>query len=87
MCDEYTARYGKVHTCQKTLLAAKDILPTADSQGRSGKHPTSFARAMPDEWKYDDTIDTFTAYKLYIASKPWVCDNYLRLPDRKPDWI
>ena len=31
-----------------------------------------FARAMPDEWKYDRKIDTFTAYKKYIASKPWV---------------
>jgi hypothetical protein len=48
---------------------------------------TPFARAMPEEWKYDDTIDTFTAYKRYIASKPWVKDNYLRMPQRKPDWI
>ena len=46
-----------------------------------------FARAMPDEFKYDDTIDTFTAYKRYIASKPWVKDNYRRIPERKPDWI
>ena len=44
-------------------------------------------RAMPDEWKYDKTIDTITAYKRYINSKPWVKDNYLRRPDRKPQWI
>jgi hypothetical protein len=87
MCDEYTARYGKVHTCFNTLLAAKDILPTGDPQGRSGKHTTPFARAMPEEYKLDTNIDTFTAYKMYIASKPWVKDNYLRLPHRKPDWI
>ena len=49
--------------------------------------PKSFTRAMPDEWKYDETIDTITAYKKYIASKPWVKDNYLRKPDRKPNWI
>jgi hypothetical protein len=42
---------------------------------------------MPEEWKYDTSIDTFTAYKMYIASKPWVADNYLRMPERKPDWI
>jgi len=24
---------------------------------------------------------------MYIASKPWVKDNYLRMPERKPDWI
>ena len=40
-----------------------------------------------DEFKYDDTVDIYTKYKMYIASKPWVKDNYLRMPDRKPDWI
>jgi hypothetical protein len=48
---------------------------------------TPFVRAMPDEWKCDDSIDTFTAYKRYIASKTWVKDNYLRMPQRKPEWI
>jgi hypothetical protein len=47
----------------------------------------NFSRAMPDEWKYDESIDTFTAYKLYIASKPWVKENYLRIPERKPEWV
>ena len=46
-----------------------------------------FTRAMPDEFKYDDTIDTFTAYKMYVSSKPWVSDNYLRKPERKPEWV
>jgi len=35
----------------------------------------------------DTTISIFDKYKMYIASKPWVKDNYLRIPDRKPDWI
>jgi len=42
---------------------------------------------MPDEYKLDTSIDTFTAYKMYIASKPWVASNYLRDESRKPDWI
>ena len=46
-----------------------------------------FVRAMPDEFKFDTSIDTFTAYKMYIASKPWVASNYLRDPSRKPDWV
>lgn len=87
LCDEYTARYGKEHSCKSTLLAAKKILPTGDPTGRSGKETTPFVRAMPDEYKLDDTIDTYTAYKMYIASKPWVKDNYLRLPERKPTWV
>ena len=47
----------------------------------------SFTRAMPDEYKHDTSIDTFTAYKNYIRSKPWAASNYLRDPSRKPDWI
>ena len=87
LCAEYTERYGKVHTCYNSLLAAKEILPTADVQGRSGKGPTPFVFAGPDEFKYDTTVDIYTRYKRYIASKPWVKDNYIRLPDRKPAWI
>ncbi len=37
--------------------------------------------------KTDRTIDTFTAYQKYINSKSWVKDNYLRKPERKPQWI
>jgi len=42
---------------------------------------------MPDEFKYDTSIDTITAYKRYIASKPWASSNYLRDPSRKPNWL
>jgi len=42
---------------------------------------------MPDEYKHDASIDTFTAYKMYISSKPWVASNYLRDPSRQPDWV
>jgi hypothetical protein len=82
LCDEYSVRYGKVHSCYNTLLQAYYLFP-------KGKitDVTPFARAMPDEYKFDESIDTFTAYKMYIASKPWVADNYLRMPSRKPDWI
>jgi len=82
LCDEYTLRYNKTRSCYNTLLQAYYLFP----KGKIDK-VTSFARAMPDEYKLDDSIDTFTAYKMYIASKPWVKDNYLRLPNRKPSWI
>jgi hypothetical protein len=68
-------------------MVANEILPTGDPTGRSGKGPKPFARAMPDEYKYDDSVSTFDAYKMYIASKPWVKNNYLRIPDRKPEWV
>jgi hypothetical protein len=82
LCDEYTLRYNKTHSCYNTLLQAYYLFP----KGKIDK-VTSFARAMPDEYKLDDSIDTFTAYKMYIASKPWVASNYLRMPERKPEWI
>ena len=82
LCQEYAARYEKTHTCFHTLLAAHEIFPNVNYSNH-----TPFVRAMPDEYKLDTSIDTFTAYRMYIASKPWVCDNYIRLPHRKPSWI
>tara|TARA_E500000318_G_scaffold54723_1_gene50976 strand:- start:9132 stop:9659 length:528 start_codon:yes stop_codon:yes gene_type:complete len=87
LCSEYAARYGKVHTCFLTLNAAKEILPTGDPTGRSGKGPTDFVFAGPEEFKYNSELDIYTKYRMYIASKPWAKDNYVRLPHRKPDWI
>ena len=85
---EYHQRYGKIHTCAKTLFEAKKIFQRkTDLAIVCHSQAENFSRAMPDEFKYDDSIDTFTAYKMYIASKPWVKDNYLRKPERKPDWI
>ena len=81
LCNEYRHRYGKTHSCEKTILEAGNLIPfTMD-------RPKSFTRAMPDELKHNTSIDTFTAYKNYLKSKPWVASNYLRDPSRKPDWI
>lgn len=82
LCDEFHLRYGKPHSCYNTLLEAYYLFP----KGKITK-VTPFVRAMPDEFKLDTTIDTFTAYKKYIKSKTWVSSNYLRMPQRKPDWI
>ena len=81
LCFEYTLRYGKIHSCQSTIEHAVKIFPPQDTD------PTHFVFAGPDQWKHDKSITIFDAYKQYIASKPWVCNNYLRLPDRKPEWV
>ena len=82
LCQEYTHRYGKTHSCQKTIEEAQSIIPFGYQHT-----PETFTFAGPDQFKYDKTIDIFTAYKKYIASKPWVATNYLRDPSRKPSWI
>lgn len=82
LCDEFFLRYKKVHSCYRTLIHAYDLFPKGNIS-----EVTPFVRAMPDEYKLDMSINTFDAYKMYIASKPWVKDNYLRIPERKPYWI
>ena len=47
----------------------------------------TFTRAMPDDIKYDTTIDTITAYRKYLNTKPWLSNNYIRIPSRKPSFI
>ncbi len=88
LLKEYENRYKKIHSCQTAMNAAEKVF-----EERTGKtllchkEATPFAFAGPDQFKYDTSIDVFTAYKRYIASKPWVCNNYLRIPNRKPEWL
>jgi hypothetical protein len=42
---------------------------------------------MPEDIKFDTTINTITAYKQYLNTKPWLATNYLRIPSRKPSFI
>ncbi len=81
LCLEYRHRYSKKHGCEDTILHATTIFPM------NNDIPTSFTRAMPDRFKYDTSIDTFTAYKDYIRYKSWPKSNYLRDPSRKPYWL
>ena len=88
LCNEYRHRYEKEHSCMKSLEVAENIFATKSGKEISiYKNVVEFTRAMPDEWKHDTTIDTFEAYKRYIASKIWVKDNYLRIPQRRPEWV
>jgi len=65
ICNEFEVRYRKIHSCYNTLLTAYHLFP----KNKINK-VTPFVRAMPDEYKFDTTINTFEAYKKYIASKP-----------------
>ena len=89
LCEEYTERYGKVHTCYNVLIQAGDIYNDCfDELWSEAYHKvTEFTRAMPEDIKYDTTIDTIEAYKRYLNTKPWLATNYLRIPSRKPSFI
>ena len=88
LCTEFVERYGKQHGLTKSLWDAKKLFHReAGEPIIIHRDVVRFARAMPDDIKYDDSIDDVTAYRRYVDTKPWVWDNYLRIPDRKPDWL
>jgi hypothetical protein len=88
LCLEYTERYNKRHSCQNTIEQAIDIFNSkSDRLFSNYQDVIEFTRAMPDELKNNTSISTMEAYQKYVASKPWVKDNYLRKPERLPEWI
>ena len=89
LCDEYTARYDKVHSCYKPILESTIIYNKCfdDDLSQAYTKVTEFTRAMPDDIKYDKTITTIQAYIKYLNTKPWLSSNYLRIPSRKPSFI
>jgi len=89
LCNEYTARYDKVHTCFDVIMQAAVIYQRSfdDDYVDAYHNVTSFTRAMPESIKFDTSIDTITAYKQYLNTKPWLATNYLRIPSRKPSFI
>ena len=88
LCNEYWHRYGKVHSCFNSLQAAEVIfLDNSQESLEIYKNVKSFVRAMPDNFKLDNTISDIEAYQRYVASKPWAQHNYLRIPNRKPLWM
>lgn len=88
LSEEFRKRYDKYHGLHKSVFACKKLFQSVlDEPITVHTMVDSFARAMPDEFKYNTTIDDVEAYQQYVNSKPWVYYNYLRKPDRRPDWI
>ena len=90
LCDEYHQRFlPKVHTCYDVLCQAQVIYHNCFDEllTDAAAKVTDFTRAMPESIKFDTTIDTITAYKQYLNTKPWLASNYLRIPSRKPSFI
>ena len=90
LCHEYNLRYGKVHTCLDVISQAERIYHKSFDNlllSDASRKVAQFTRAMPESIKFDTTIDTITAYKQYLNTKPWLASNYLRIPSRKPSFI
>lgn len=88
LCSEYFYRYGKLHGLTQSLFECKKLFH------REVGHPITihetvgrFARAMPEDLKYNESIDDIEAYRQYLNTKQWAYYNYLRRPERRPDWL
>ena len=85
LCAEYTHRYGKIHASVIAHLDAKDLFHRhTDRRLSIWSEVESFARAMPEELKFDESISDVEAYKRYLVfHKPWAV---WKLESRKPTW-
>ena len=63
LCNEYTARYGKIHLTEQKL---SKLLKTAPI-GASDTYSTRFALAMPEQYKQNDPVQSYRSY--YEAEK------------------
>jgi len=84
LCAEYTHRYGKIHASVIAHLDAKRLFHENVGPLSIWCEVDSFARAMPEEIKYDATISDMAAYRKYLVlHKPWAG---WKDEARKPSW-
>ncbi len=88
LCDEYTFRTGKVHKSSELIC----LLAKQPSKIEIGER-TSFAMAMPDDFKKLGIFDQTKAYRAYLNNKfaEWACREKpikVEWANRgKPEWV
>jgi hypothetical protein len=86
LCGEYLRRYGRLHACFVGLTDAKRLFEANTGLTLSAwREVKDFARAMPEELKFDNTIDDVTAYRRYINGHKHYAE-WKRRPEAKPSW-
>lgn len=74
LCNEYTARYGKVHKCEQYAYLFREF---------TFKVPLGPLTPFPNCTTYKGLDDTLLAYKLYLNDK-WDTDKRIPTRYRKP---
>lgn len=88
LCSEYTFRTGKVHKSSELLCLLAKQPSRIEIGGR-----TSFAMAMPDDFKKLGIFDQTKAYRAYLNNKfaEWTCrEKPIRVEwanRGKPEWV
>ena len=82
LCQEYTLRYNKVHKVENTLyeyynifMEVKSYLPNVGL--------TSFALAMPEDYKQDSAVESYRTY--YLEDKWWIAEWKYGSPEWWPN--
>ena len=75
LCGEYTFRYNKTHGCSTAVVEAINLF---NKIGNLNEHKK--VTVFPFDFSVQD-------YQDYISKKKWVKDNYIKCPERKPDWL
>lgn len=76
LCEEYTRRYGKVHSCER------GIRQLADMQYMIQEGPiTPFALAMPDQYKSINAVYSYRQYYIHDKKGFAKWDKLNNIPD------
>ena len=62
LCEEYTKRFGKRHTCHDPIIDMSALEMTLNPNRVEPMPLTPFAQAMPDEYKNEDAVKAYQAY-------------------------
>lgn len=88
LTSEFHYRYGHHHKLRDSLFECKKLFHRVVGEPIVIHSMVDhFARAMPEDIKFDTSIDDVTAYRKYLNTKEWAYYNYLRKPERRPDWL
>jgi len=77
LCIEYSNRYRKTHSCERGIIFLKNMAEMIPDGPL-----TSFAQAMPDEYKHPDAV---TAYRNYYMGAKRAFAKWDKL-NNTPDW-
>jgi hypothetical protein len=76
LCEEYTRRYSKVHSCEKGLNHLADMQYMIQ-----GEQFTPFAQAMPDQYKSHDAVYSYRQYYLHEKKSFAKWEKLNNIPD------
>lgn len=78
LCDEYEARYGRVHKCRAVIeWCEREVQPEMFPERQLTAHP----KCMPDDCKVSDVVQSYRNY--YLSYKKDIA-TWRR---NKPDWF